>query len=98
MLTLAVLDKSNFGFLDSLWVSLLAIIIVFAVLAIIIGVTTGIQAVNDKINYATKINASEENKILNEDNDAVVAVLAATIDYHREFNTDAEVVSVERID
>lgn len=98
MLTLGVYPTENFGIVDSLLVSLLAIVIVFGVLALIIGVTTGIQAINDKVNYATKINASEENKILNEDKDAVVAILAATIDYHREFNTDAEVVSVERID
>ena len=83
---------------ESLLVSLLAILIVFGVLALIIGATSGIQAINDKINYATKINPSPENKILEEDKDAVVATLVATIDYQREFNTDVQVNSVELID
>jgi len=86
------------GILDALLISILAIIIVFAVLALIIGATSGIQAVNDKVNYVTKINPQEENKILDEDPDAVVATLVATIDYHKEFNSDAKVTSVERID
>ena len=83
---------------ESLLVSLLAILIVFGVLALIIGATSGIQAINDKINYVTKINPSSENKILEEDKDAVVATLVATIDYQREFNTDVKVNSVELID
>lgn len=98
MLTFGVYPIENFGIVDALLVSLLAIFIVFAVLCVIIGTTTGIQAVNDKINYLTKINASEENKILDEDKDAVVATLVATIDYQREFKTDVKVNSVERID
>ncbi|MBO7614332.1 MAG: OadG family protein [Bacilli bacterium] len=88
----------NIGVPESLLVSLLAILIVFGVLALIIGATTGIQAINDKINYVTKINPSPENKILEEDKDAVVATLVATIDYQREFNTDVKVNSVELID
>ena len=88
----------DIGVPESLLVSLLAILIVFGVLALIIGATTGIQAINDKINYATKINPSPENKILEEDKDAVVATLVATIDYQREFNTDVKVNSVELID
>ena len=88
----------NIGVSESLLVSLLAILIVFGVLALIIGATSGIQAINDKINYATKINPSPENKILEEDKDAVVATLVATIDYQREFNTDVKVNSVELID
>ena len=96
--TFGVYPTEDFGIVDSLLVSLLAIVIVFAVLALIIGATTGVQAVNDKINYATKINPSPENKILEEDKDAVVATLVATIDYQREFNTDVQVNSVELID
>ena len=88
----------NIGVPESLLVSLLAILIVFGVLALIIGATSGIQAINDKINYVTKINPSSENKILEEDKDAVVATLVATIDYQREFNTDVQVNSVELID
>ena len=88
----------NFGITDALLVSLFAIIVVFGVLALIIGTTTGIQKINDKINCATKINPSPENKILEEDKDAVIATLVATIDYEREFNTDVQVNSVELID
>ena len=98
MRAFGVYPTENFGIIDSLLISVLAIIIVFAVLALIIGVTYGVQSANEKINYVTKINPQEENKILDEDNDAVVATLVATIDYHREFNSDAKVTSVERID
>ena len=95
---LRIFLSRDISVLESLLVSLLAILIVFGVLALIIGVTSGIQAINDKINYATKINPSPENKILEEDKDAVVATLVATIDYQREFNTDVQVNSVELID
>ena len=98
MLTFAAWKDPNFNTLDALLVSLLAIVIVFAVLALIIGATTGVQAINDKINCVTKINPAEENKILEEDKDAVIATLVATIDYQREFNTDVQVLSVEKID
>ena len=95
---LRILLSRDISVPESLLVSLLAILIVFGVLALIIGATSGIQAINDKINYATKINPSPENKILEEDKDAVVATLVATIDYQREFNTDVQVNSVELID
>jgi len=98
MKTLGVYPVEGFNLLDALVVSILAIVIVFAILALIIGATSGVQKVNDKINYVTKINPQESNKVLADDNDAVVATLVATIDYHREFNSDAKVVSVERID
>ena len=98
MRTFGVYPTEGFNLLDALVVSLLAIVIVFAILALIIGATTGVQKVNDKVNYVTKINPQESNKILEEDKDAVIATLVATIDYHKEFNSDAKVVSVEKID
>ena len=98
MRTFGVYPTEGFNLLDALIVSLLAIVIVFVILALIIGATTGVQKVNDKVNYVTKINPQESNKILEEDKDAVIATLVATIDYHKEFNSDAKVVSVEKID
>ena len=98
MRTFGVYPTEGFNLLDALVVSLLAIVIVFAILALIIGATTGVQKVNDKVNYVTKINPQESNKILDEDRDAAIATLVATIDYYKEFNSDAKVVSVEKID
>ena len=98
MKTFGVYPVENFNLLDALVVSLLAVLIVFTILALIIGATSGVQKINDKVNYVTKINPQESNKILEEDKDAVIATLVATIDYHKEFNSDSKVVSVERID
>ena len=98
MKTFGVYPVENFNLLDALVVSLLAVLIVFIILALIIGATSGVQKINDKVNYVTKINPQESNKILEEDKDAVIATLVATIDYHKEFNSDSKVVSIERID
>ncbi len=83
---------------DSLVVSLIAIVIVFLVLIILILVSEGINKGIEKITGMTKILPKESNKILDEDEDAVAAVLAATIDFHKETGKNPEVISVERIE
>ena len=45
-----------------------------------------------------KINAREENKLLDEDPDAAVAVLVASIDFKKETGKDANVVSVTKLE
>ena len=93
---LGTLDKTKIG--EVLLVSGLAILIVFTILALIIlicgGFSKGIEIVNKKTNILPK----EENKLLEKDEDAVVASLVATIEFNKEFKKDARLVSIKRID
>ena len=91
-------DLEDFNVLDSLVVSLIAIVIVFFVLFLLIVITGLVNKGAEKITGLTNINAREENKILDEDPDAAVAVLVATIDFNKETGKDAKVVSVTRIE
>ena len=79
-------------------VACLAIFIVFLVLAIIIFVTWLMQKSMEKIDAKTNILPREENKILNEDPNAVVAALVATMEFYRETGKDVRVVSIKRIE
>jgi len=83
---------------DSLLVSLIAIVLVFLVLALLIGISWLVNYGVEKGIAKTAILPKEENKILDEDKDAVVAVLAATIDFNKETGKNAEVISVSRIE
>ena len=91
-------DVSGFSVVDSLVVALVAILLVFLVLTIIILVTTGIQKGMETVEAKTKILPKKENQILDEDEDAVAAVMAAVIDFHKETGKDAEIISVKKID
>ena len=91
-------DVTNFSVVDSLVVALVAILLVFLVLTIIILVTTGIQKGMETVEAKTKILPKKENQILEEDEDAVAAALAAVIDFHRETGKDAEIISIKRIE
>jgi len=86
------------SFVDSLLISLIAIILVFLVLTIIILVTHAITWGVDKVEAKTEIKPRKENKVLEKDEDAVVAALTATIDFHKETGKDAKLKSIERID
>ena len=90
------LNRSEF--LSALWISLIAIVIVFLILALIIFISSlfskGIEITDKK----TKILPKEENKLLEEDEDAVVAALTAPIEFHKETNKDARLKSIKRID
>lgn len=83
---------------ESLLVALICIVIVFFILALLIFITWIINLGVDKAVAKTSILPKEENKILEEDNDAVAAVLAATIDFHKETGKNAEVISIKRIE
>ena len=89
-------DKMNVG--EAFLVALVAILIVFMVLAIIIFVTWVMQKGMEKIDAKTNILPREENKILSEDENAVVATLVATMEFYRETGKDVRVVSVKRIE
>lgn len=88
----------NFGIIDSLLVTLIAVIIVFAVLTVIILVTTCSSKVIEVMDKKSNINPRKENAILKDDEDAVVASLVATIDFYKETKQNARLVSVRRIE
>lgn len=89
-------DKMTIG--ESFLVALVAILIVFVVLAIIIFVTWLMQKGMEKIDAKTNILPRDENKILSEDENAVVAALVATMEFYRETGKDVRVVSIKRIE
>lgn len=99
---LAATDKIPAGeVLDmptTLIISLLAVVIVFSVLLIIIFVSGGFSKSIEIIDKKTKILPREENKILEDDEDAVVASLVATIEFHKETKQNARLKSIKRID
>lgn len=88
----------NMGIGDALLVSLIAIVIVFLVLGIIIFITFLFQKGMEVVDKHTMILPRKENQILNDDEDAVVAVLTATIDFYKETGKDARVISITRIE
>ena len=83
---------------DALLIALVAISIVFFVLGIIIFVTWLLQIGMEKIDAKTNILPKEENKILSEDENAVVAALVATMEFYRETGKDVRIVSIKRIE
>ena len=83
---------------DALLISVIAILIVFLTLVIVIALTTFIQKGMNAVDGKLNIKPRKENEILAKDNDAVVAVLAATIDFHRETKKEPRVISVTQIE
>ena len=83
---------------NALLIAVIAIFIVFLVLSIIIFVTWLMQKSMEKINAKTNILPKEENKILSEDENAVVASLVATMEFYRETGKDVRIVSIKRIE
>lgn len=90
-------DVSNFNIVDSLLVAGIAILIVFAVLALIIFITWIFQKGIEAIEARTNILPKEENKILATDEDAVVAALVASIDFYKETGKEPEIKSISKI-
>ena len=89
-------EKMTVG--EAFLVALVAIFIVFLVLGIIIFVTWVMQKGMERIDAATNILPREENKILSEDPNAVVAAVVATMEFYRETGKDVRVVSIKRIE
>ena len=97
-MTLAVWkDWENIGIGDALLIALIAIVIVFLVLTIIILIVSAIQKGLDIVDRKTTIMPRKENEILSSDEDAVVAVLVATIEFYKETGKDARVISIKRM-
>ena len=83
---------------EAFLVALIAIFIVFLVLGIIIFVTWSMQKGMEKIDSKTNILPREENKILSEDPNAVVAALVASMEFYRETGKEVRIVSIKRIE
>ena len=99
MNVLAVWDNwENMNVGEALLVALIAIFIVFLVLSIIILFTFLLQKSMEVIDAKTNILPKEENKILSEDENAVVAALVATMEFYRETGKDVRIVSIKRIE
>ena len=90
-------DWESIGVGDALLIALIAIVIVFLILTIIILIVSAIQKGLEVIDYKTTIMPRKENEILASDEDAVVAVLVATIEYYKETGKDARVISIKRM-
>lgn len=88
--------NETFGLMDALLVAGLSILIVFLVLIVIIAITSLFSKVIIKIDNKNNINPSDKNKILNEDEDAVAAVIVASMDFYNETKKHARVVSITR--
>ena len=97
-MVLAIFKDGNITIGEAFLIALIAILIVFTVLAVIIFVTWGMQKGMEKIDAKTNILPREENKILSEDENAVVAALVATMEFYRETGKDVRVVSIKRIE
>ena len=95
---LGVWPTTDISIGEAFLIALVAILIVFMVLAIIIFVTWSMQKGMEKIEAKTNIMPREENKILSEDENAVVAALVATMEFYRETGKDVRIVSVKRIE
>ena len=83
---------------EAFLVAIIAIFIVFLVLVIIIFVTWLMQKSMEKIDTKTNILPREENKILNEDPNAVIAALVASMEFYRETGKEVRIVSIKRIE
>ena len=97
-MVLAVFADGNISIGEAFLIAAVAILIVFLVLAVIIFVTWAMQKGMEKIDAATNILPREENKILEEDPNAVIASLVATMEFYRETGKDVRIVSVKRIE
>lgn len=93
---LGELNRNNMG--QVLLISLIAILIVFTILVIIIAVCSAASKTIEVVDKKTKILPKEHNKLLETDDDAVVAALVATIEFNKETKKDARLVSIKRID
>ena len=97
-MVLAVFNDGNITIGEAFLIAAVAILIVFLVLGVIIFVTWAMQKGMEKIDAATNILPREENKILEEDPNAVIASLVATMEFYRETGKDVRIVSVKRIE
>ena len=97
-MVLAIFKDGNISIGEALLIAIVAILIVFFVLAVIIFITFIMQKGMEKVEARTNILPREENKILSEDENAVVAALVATMEFYRQTGKDVRIVSIKRIE
>lgn len=90
----SILDGKNTSLGEGAILALVAIVLVFLILGIIILITAG---VNKLVSKFEKKAESKDTKLLETDNDAMVASLVASIDYQNETKKDVKVVNVKEI-
>lgn len=95
---LGIYPEEGFNIGDAFIVTLISIVLVFLVLVIIVVISHYIGKGMQKVEASTNILPKDENKLLNEDPDAVIAALTATIDFNKETGKNAKLISIERID
>jgi Na+-transporting methylmalonyl-CoA/oxaloacetate decarboxylase gamma subunit len=71
-------------------------IIVFLVLIVIIAISGLFSKAIVSLDNKNNINPSDENKILNEDEDAVAATIVAAMDFYNETKKHARIMRVTR--
>ena len=102
---LAILDGSQRSFKEGAIVCLVAVVIVFAVLLLIIAISSLVSKLIDKFdkeevkNVATTTPVAQNNEIAIDinDEDMMAAILVATIDYRNEVKEDVKVISVKEV-
>ena len=107
MLSESKLDKtSTLSVTDGALYAVLAIVMVFAILLIIIGITSLVFKLTGLFELKKELEKNKENvndsKVINseiniEDDDMMAAILTATIDYRNETKKDVKVINVKRI-
>lgn len=88
--------NETFGLIDSFLAAFISILIVFVVLTLIIVIANAVSSLIMKVDSKNNINPRIENKILQEDEDSVVATIVASMDYYNETKKNSRVVSVTR--
>ena len=97
-MVLAIFKDGNISIGEAFLIAIVAILIVFFVLAVIIFITFIMQKGMEKVEAKTNILPREENKILSEDENAVAAALVATMEFYRQTGKDVRIVSIKRIE
>ncbi len=99
----------NITISDGALYSLLSIVMVFAILLIIIGITTLVFKIIGLFEYKAKIDVLKSEGAIKEDkkeevksteivdDDMMAAVLVATIDYQNEIKKDVKLISVKEV-
>lgn len=104
---LAILDGSKEGaeaLGEGALCALVAVLIVFSVLAVIILVSNLVSlAINSKKETKTEVTNNDNNVVANtttvdyNDEDVMAAILVATIDYRNEIKKDVKVLNVREV-
>ena len=87
---------NEFNIMDAVLITLISVVIVFFVLSIIIAITSIFSKILLVIDNKKKINPRLENRLLDEDEDAIAATIVASMDFYNETGKHPKVVSVKR--